>query len=96
MHIQASIYGGRAGDIYGDPIPLPSIYGHIVFVPAIFLGPVAAWRDMVRHESRRPSVVLSQLWPQGVRTAVIDALATALVRDMRTSAGEPRTEDTSI
>jgi hypothetical protein len=96
MHMQASIYGGRAGDIYGDPIPVPSIYGHLVFVPAIFLGPVATWRDMVRHGSRRPSVVPSHVWPAAVRTAVIDALATALVRDMRTSAGEPRTEDTSI
>ncbi len=81
MHIQASVYGGRAGDIYGDPMPVPSIYGHLVFVPAIFLGPVAAWRNMVRH---------------AVRTAVIDALATALVRDMRTSAGESRPEDTSL
>jgi hypothetical protein len=95
MHIQASIYGGRAGDIYGDPIPVPSIYGHIVFVPAIFLGPVAAWRDMVRHGSRRPSVVPSQIWPEAVRTAVIDALAEALVRDMRTPIGEPGPEDIS-
>ena len=96
MHIQASIYGGRAGDIYGDPIPVPSVYGHVDFVPAIFLGPVATWRDMVRYRSRRPSFVPSQFWPEAVRTAVIDALAKALVRDMRTSAGEPRTEDTSL
>ncbi len=96
MHIQASVYGGRAGDIYGDPMPVPSIYGHLVFVPAIFLGPVAAWRNMVRHGSRRPRFVPSQFWPEAVRTAVIDALATALVRDMRTSAGESRPEDTSL
>jgi hypothetical protein len=95
MRIQASIYGGRAGDIYGDPIPVPSIYGHLVFVPAIFLGPVATWRDMVRYGSRRPHVVPSQVWPEAVRTAVIDALAEALVQDMRTPADEPGPEDIS-
>jgi len=51
---------------------------------------------MVRHGSRRPRFVPSQFWPEAVRTAVIDALATALVRDMRTSAGESRPEDTSL
>jgi hypothetical protein len=29
MQIQESIYGGRADDIYGAPIPLPSIYGMV-------------------------------------------------------------------
>jgi hypothetical protein len=95
MRIQASVYGGRVGDIYGDPIPVPSIYGHVDFVPAIFLAPVATWRDMVRHGSRRPSFVPLQVWPEAVRTVVIDALAEVLVRDMRTSAGEPGPEETS-
>ena len=40
MRILASIYGGRAGDVYGDPIPAPSIYGHLDFIPAMFLGSV--------------------------------------------------------
>jgi hypothetical protein len=39
--------------------------------------------------------VPSQVWPEAVRTVVIDALAEALVRDMRTSAGEPGPEETS-
>jgi hypothetical protein len=95
MHIQASIYGGRAGAIYGDPIPVQSIYGHVDFVPAIFLAPVATWREIVRHGSRRPSFVPSQVWPETVRTAVINALAEALVRDMRTPAGESGPEETS-
>ena len=96
MRIQASIYGGRAGDIYGDPIWVPSIYGHVDFIPAIFLAPVATWREMVRHGSRRPSFVPSQVWPEAVRTAVIDALSEALIRAMLTPAGEPGLENTSI
>ena len=74
---------------------MPSIYGHVDFVPVIFLAPVATWRDMVRHGSRRPSFVPSQVWPEAVRTEVIDALAVALVRDMLTPAGEPSPEETT-
>ena len=54
MRIQASLYGGRASDIYGDPIPAPSIYGHLDFIPAMFLGSVETWRAIVRLASRRP------------------------------------------
>ena len=96
MRIQASIYGGRAGDIYGDPIPVPSIYGQVDFIPAIFLVLVAKWRDMVRLGSRRPRFVPSQVWPEAVRTAVIEALSEALVRDMLTPASEPGSENPSI
>ena len=92
MRIQASLYGGRAGDIYGDPIPAPSIYGHLDFIPAMFLGSVETWRAIVRLESRRPSFVPSPHWPEPVRAAVIDALAEALLRELRARADAPGQE----
>jgi hypothetical protein len=51
---------------------------------------------MVRHGSRRPRFVPSQVWPEAVRTAVIDALSEALVRDMLTPTGEPGLENISL
>ena len=95
MRIHASIYGGRASDVYGDPIPVPSIYGHLDFIPAMFLGSVETWREIVWLESRRPRFVPSPHWPEPVRAAVIDALAEALLRERRTRADAPGQEGPS-
>ena len=95
MQIQESIYGGRADDIYGAPVPVPSIYGSGVFSSAIVLGPLGAWQLPARYRSRSVTFVPSQFWPDAVRTAVVDALAAALVRDVVTPPGEPSPEDMS-
>ena len=95
MQIQESIYGGRADDIYGAPIPVPSIYGSLVSVSAIVLGPLGAWQVPARYRSRPVTFVSSQYWPDAVRTAVVDALAAALVQDVGTPPCEPSPEEMS-
>ena len=90
MQIQESIYGGRADDIYGTPLPVPSIYRNYGGSSAIVLGPLGAWRVPGRYTSRPVTFVPSQFWPDAVRTAVVDALADALVRDVMTPPCEPR------
>ena len=85
MQIQQSIYGGRADDIYGAPLPVPSIYRSYVVGSAIVLGPLGAWQVPARYRARPVTFVPSQFWPDAVRTAVVDALAEALVRDVMTS-----------
>jgi hypothetical protein len=95
MQIQESVYGGRADDIYGAPIPVSSIYGSLVCVSAIVLGPLGAWQVPARYKSRPVTFVPSQFWPDAVRTAVVDALAAALVGDVGTPPGEPGPEEMS-
>ncbi|MDO8478312.1 MAG: hypothetical protein Q7W02_19360 [Candidatus Rokubacteria bacterium] len=95
MQIQESIYGGRADDIYGAPIPVSSIYGSLVCASAIVLGPLGAWQVPARYRSRPVTFVPSQFWPDAVRTAVVDALAEALVRDVVTPPCEPGPEEMS-
>jgi len=89
MQIQESIYGGRADDIYGTPLPVPSIYRNYGVSSAIVLGPLGAWQVPARYTSRPVTFVPSQFWPDAVRTAVVDALADALVRDVMTPPCEP-------
>src|SRR6266436_2369752 len=84
MQIQESIYGGRADDIYGAPLPVPSIYRNYGVSSAIVLGPLGAWQVPARYTSRPVTFVPSQFWPDAVRAAVVDALAEALVRDVMT------------
>jgi hypothetical protein len=93
MQIQESIYGGRADDIYGAPIPVPSIYGSLVCVSATVLGPLGAWQVPARYRARPVTFVPSQFWPDAVRTAVVDALAAALVRDVVTPPCAPGPEE---
>jgi hypothetical protein len=95
MQIRESIYGGRAGDIYGTPLPVASIYGSCVFGSAIVLGPLGAWQVPARYRSRPVTFVPSQFWPDAVRTAVVDALATALVQDVVTPPCQPGPEEMS-
>jgi hypothetical protein len=95
MQIQESIYGGRAGDIYGAALPVPSIYGSGVFGSAIVLGPLGAWQVPARYRSRPVTFVPSEFWPADVRTAVVDALAEALVQDVVTPPCEPGPEEMS-
>jgi hypothetical protein len=95
MQIQASVYGGRADDIYGAPIPVASIYGSGVTVSAIVLGPLGAWQVPARYRARRVTFVPSQFWPDAVRTAVVDALAAALVQDVLTPPCAPGPEEMS-
>ena len=89
MQIQESVYGGRADDIYGTPIPVPSIYGSCVVSSAIVLGPLGAWQVPARYRARPVTFVPSEFWPDAVRTAIVDALAEALVRDVMTPPCEP-------
>jgi hypothetical protein len=84
MQIQESVYGGRADDIYGAPLPVPSIYRNYVVGSAIVLGPLGAWQVPARYRARPVTFVPSQFWPDAVRTAVVDALAEAFVRDVVT------------
>ncbi len=93
MQIRESIYGGRADDIYGAPMPVPSIYGNCVCVSAIVLGPLGAWQVPARYRARPVTFVPSQFWPDAVRTAVVDALAAALVRDVLTPPCAPGPEE---
>ena len=95
MQIQESVYSGRADDIYGAPIPVPSIYASLVCVSAIVLGPLGAWQVPARYRARPVTFVPSEFWPDAVRTAVVDALAAALVRDMMTPPSEPGPEGRS-
>lgn len=95
MQIQESVYGGRADDIYGTPIPVPSIYGSCVVGSAIVLGPLGAWEVPARYKSRPVTFVPSEFWPDAVRTAVVDALAAALVRDVMTPPSESGPEGRS-
>ena len=95
MQIQESIYGGRADDIYGAALPVPSIYGRGVFGSAIVLGPLGAWQVPARYRSRPVTFVPSEFWPDDVRTAVVDALAEALVQDVVTPPCEPGPEEMS-
>jgi len=95
MQIQESVYGGRADDIYGAPIPVPSVYGSGVCVSAIVLGPLGAWQVPARYTSRPVTCVPSEFWPDAVRTAVVDALAAALVRDVVTPPCAPGPEEIS-
>ena len=81
MQIQKSIYGGRADDIYGAPLPVLSIYRSYVVSSAIILGPLGVWQLPARYASRSTAFVPSAFWPAAVRSAVVDALADALVRD---------------
>ena len=89
MQIQQSIYGGRADDIYGAPLPIPSIYRSYVVGSAIVLGPLGAWQVPARYRTRPVTFVPSQFWPDAVRIAVVAALAEALVRDVVTPPCEP-------
>ncbi len=89
MQIRESIYDGRADDIYGAPLPVPSIYGSCVIGSAIVLGPLGAWQVPARYRARPVTFVPSQFWPNAVRTAVVDALAAALVQDVLTPPCEP-------
>jgi hypothetical protein len=95
MQIQESIYGGRADDIYGAPLPVSSIYGSYVFGSAIILGSLGAWQVPARYRARPVTFVPSQFWPDAVRTAVVEALAEALVQDMVTPPCEPGPEEMS-
>ena len=95
MQIQESVYGGRADDIYGAPIPVPSVYGSGVYVSAIVLGPLGAWQVPALYRARPVTFVSSQYWPDAVRTAVVDALATALIRDVVTPRCAPGAEEIS-
>lgn len=95
MQIQESVYGGRADDIYGAPIPVPSIYGSLVGVSAIVLGPLGAWQVPARYRARPVMFVPSQIWPDAVRTVVVDALAAALVQDVVTPPCKPGPEEMS-
>ena len=74
MQIQESIYGGRADDVYGSPVPVPSIYRGYAVGSAIVLGPLGAWQVPARYRSHPVTFVPSQFWPDAVRTAVVDAL----------------------
>ncbi len=95
MQIQESLYGGRADDIYGAPIPVLSIYGGLGCVSAIVLGPLGAWQVPARYRARPVTFVSSEFWPDAVRTAVVDALAAALVRDVVTPPRESGPEEMS-
>jgi len=95
MQIQESVYSGRADDIYGAPIPVPSIYGSLVCVSGIVLGPLGAWQVPARYRARPVTFVPSQFWPDAVRTAVVDALAAALVQDVLTPPSESGPEEMS-
>src|SRR5947209_6893157 len=59
MQIQESIYGGRADDIYGAPLPVPSIYRNYGVSSAIVLG-LGAWQVPARYTSRPVTFVPSQ------------------------------------
>jgi hypothetical protein len=96
MQIQESVYGGRADDIYGAPIPVPSIYGSCVCASAIVLGPLGAWQVLAWYRASLVTFVPSEFWPDAVRTAVVDALAAALVRDVVTPPCAPGPEEMSI
>jgi len=93
MQIRESIYGGRADDIYGAPVPVPSIYRSYVVGSAIILGPLGAWQLPARYASRSTAFVPSAFWPVAVRAAVVDALADALVRDATILPCEPSSEE---
>jgi len=95
MQIQESIYGGRADDIFGAPLPLPSIYGSCVSGSAIVLGPLGPWQVPAWYSASLVTFVPSEFWPDAVRTAVVDALAAALVRDVVTPPCEPGSEEIS-
>jgi hypothetical protein len=95
MQVKESIYGGRVDDIYGAPMPLPSIYGTWVVGSAIVLGPLGAWQLPARYRARPVTFVSSQYWPDAVRTAVVDALAAALVRDVVMPPCAPGSEEMS-
>ena len=95
MQIRESIYGGRADDIYGAPLPVLSIYRSYVFGSAIILGPLGAWQLPARYTSRSTVFVPSAFWPTAVRAAVVDALADALVRDAMMPPREPSPEERS-
>jgi hypothetical protein len=95
MQILESIYGGRADDIYGAPLPVASIYWNCVVDSAIVLGPPGVWQIPARYASRSLTFVPSAFWPAAVRSAVVDALADALVRDATMPPCEPSPEERS-
>ena len=95
MQILEGIYGGRADDIYGAPLPVASIYRNCVVESAIILGPLGAWQIPARYASRSLTFVPSAFWPAAVRSAVVDALADALVRDATIPPCEPSPEERS-
>ena len=95
MQIQESIYGGRADDIYGATLPVLSIYRNCMVGSAIILGPLGAWQLPARYASRSTAFVPSAFWPAAVRSAVVDALADALVRDVMMPPREPSPEERS-
>jgi len=95
MQIQESVYGGRADDLYGAPIPVPSIYGRCVVGSAIVLGPLGAWQVPAWYRASLVTCVPSEFWPDAVRTAVVDALAAALVRDVVTPPCAPGPGETA-
>jgi hypothetical protein len=74
---------------------LPPEKESLVFVSAIVLGPLGAWQVPRRYRSRPTTFVPSQFWPDAVRTAVVDALAEALVQDVLTPPLEPGLGETS-
>jgi hypothetical protein len=95
MQILQSVYGGRADDIYGAPLPVASIYQTCVVDSAIVLGPLGAWQIPAWYASRSLTFVPSAFWPAAVRSAVVDALADALVRDATMPPCEPSPEKRS-
>ncbi len=95
MQIQESIYGGRADDIYGAPLPVLSIYRSYIVGSAIILGPLGAWQLPARYTARSTAFVPSAFWPAAVRSAVVDAIADALVRDATMPPCEPSPEERS-
>jgi len=95
MQIQESVNGGRADDMYRAPIPVASIYGSGVGVSAILLGPLGAWQVPARYGAPPVTCVPSHYWPEAVRSAVVDALAAALARDVGTPSGAPGPEERS-
>jgi hypothetical protein len=93
MQITESVYGGRADDIYGTAVPVPSIYRTYAVASAIVLGPLGAWQVPARYTAPSVTFVPSEFWPAAVRIAVVDALAEALVRDVVTPPCEPGSGD---
>src|SRR3989442_3889663 len=60
---------------------------------AIILGPLGAWQLPARYTARSTAFVPAAFWPAAVRSAVVDALADALVRDATMPPCEPSPEE---
>jgi hypothetical protein len=83
MQVKESIYSGRATTSMAPHTGAVHLW-ELCLRSAIVLGALGAWQVPARYRARPVTFVPSEFWPDAVRTAVVDALAAALVRDVVT------------